>query len=469
MRPICRFLLSFLPLCLCASVVQISGAHPYPDSGYHRSINVLLLPDKVQVTYRLEVDAAVVFLDVPALAEPAELPRITKKKDFYGIFTRCYAPILADNLVGKLDGKPLTFRAIKQEHKEREDGHLLCEFTIESPWQPDANGRHAFTIWEGNFESKTGRIDLSLSGGNGVSLLEKTEPDASLKKRSFTELKPGEEGRLRQASAAFTRTAEPAAVPEPAAAPMIELPASEKSHGLLELLDSKHGFWMLMLLAALFGAAHAWTPGHGKTVAAAYLVGENGTIANALVLGLVTTLTHTGAVILLAALLPWLLPHLSLDQVQALLGVGGGLLIAGLGFWLLMRRLSGQADHFHIGGHHHYHDAAQPGSLPFRPGYWGVIVLGISGGIVPCTDAIILFLFATFSGKVALVLPLLLAFSAGLAAVLVLIGIGIVYAKGLASDLWGESSVLKALPLVSAILITGMGLWLCYSSLHPPA
>lgn len=469
-KPGYRFFLSVFSLCLCVTVVPIAGAHPYPDSGYHRNINVMLLPDKVLVTYRLEVDAAVVFLDVPALAEPAELPRITKKKDFYDLFTRCYAPILADNLVGKVDGKPLTFRAVKQEYKEREDGHLLCEFTLESPWQPASNGRHAFTVREGNFESKTGRIDLSLNGGNGLSLLETIEPDANLKKRPFTELKPGEEGQLRHASATFTRTADATAVPEPAATPTLELPTSDKSHGLLDLLDSPHGFWMLLLLAALFGAAHAWTPGHGKTVAAAYLVGENGTIANALLLGLVTTLTHTGAVILLALILPWLLPHLSLEQVQAVLGVGGGLLIAGLGFWLLMRRLTGQADHFHVGGHHHHqHDAEQPNSLPAGPGYWGVIVLGISGGIVPCTDAIILFLFATFSGKVALVLPLLLAFSAGLATVLVLIGVGIVYAKGFAAGRWGESPVFKALPLISAILITGMGLWLCYSSLHPPA
>src|SRR5439155_27187441 len=106
-----------------------------------------------------------------------------------------------------------------------------------------------------------------------------------------------------------------------------------------------------------FGAVHALTPGHGKTLVAAYLVGERGTVWHALLLGLVATLTHTGAVLLLAALLPLLFPQAVPAQVQGVLGFVGGLLIAGMGAWLLLRRLSGQADHFHLPGtgHHHLH------------------------------------------------------------------------------------------------------------------
>jgi len=63
--------------------------------------------------------------------------------------------------------------------------------------------------------------------------------------------------------------------------------------------------------------------------------------------------------------------------------------------------------------------------------------------------------------------PLLLAFSAGLAGVLVLIGILVVKAKGFAGSHWGESRFFRALPIISAALVTGIGLWLCYDSVRP--
>lgn len=88
-------------------------------------------------------------------------------------------------------------------------------------------------------------------------------------------------------------------------------------------------------------------------------------------------------------------------------------------------------------------------------------MLGISGGIVPCWDAIAMLLFAISAQRLWLALPLLLAFSAGLAAVLIAIGIAVVYVKDFGGSRWGQSKLFQALPLVSAILITMMGLWLC--------
>ena len=102
---------------------------------------------------------------------------------------------------------------------------------------------------------------------------------------------------------------------------------------------------------------------------------------------------------------------------------------------------------------------------------WRLIVLGVSGGIVPCWDAIAMLALAISAGKLWLALPLLLAFSAGLAGVLVAIGVGVVYARNFAGRRWGGTErlrpLLRALPLVSAAFITLMGLWLCYGSFHP--
>ena len=97
-----------------------------------------------------------------------------------------------------------------------------------------------------------------------------------------------------------------------------------------------------------------------------------------------------------------------------------------------------------------------------------LIVLGVSGGIVPCWDAIAMLGFAIAAQRLWLGVPLLLAFSAGLAGVLVAIGITVVYAHGLVGSRWGESTIWKALPICSALALIGMGLWLCRDSLPPP-
>lgn len=245
------------------------------------------------------------------------------------------------------------------------------------------------------------------------------------------------------------------------------------------LLDSREGLIVLLLLAALAGAAHALTPGHGKTLVAAYLVGQRGTYWHAVILGIVTTLTHTAAVLVLAGVFLFV----PVDQQRALTlqGLIGGFLIAGLGLWLLIRRLSGQADHFHVGGGHHHHGHEHTHNHddsgivvqnnPRKSGLGEVIALGMGGGILPCWDAVILLGFAISSGRASLGLPLLLAFSAGLASVLVVLGLVVVGAAHVARRAAPSSQRLEALvrplPILSAIFVTLMGLWLCYGALNP--
>ena len=220
-----------------------------------------------------------------------------------------------------------------------------------------------------------------------------------------------------------------------------------------------------MLLAFLFGAAHALTPGHGKTLVAAYLVGERGTVWHACFLGLVTTLTHTGVVILIAIILILLLPD-EMQQsfktwVQNGLGLVMGLIVACMGFWLLLQRLAGRADHVHLEGGHHHHGAAEaPTARSF--GWWGLVMLGVTGGIVPCWDAIVLLFYTVGTSRFWLVLPAVLVFSAGLAVVLVIIGILVVQVpRFVEARFGGDGEFLQALPMVSAIACdVDRGLWL---------
>ena len=106
-----------------------------------------------------------------------------------------------------------------------------------------------------------------------------------------------------------------------------------------------------------------------------------------------------------------------------------------------------------------------------QAGWGGLLVLGVSGGIVPCWDAILMLIYAIGKQKLRLALPLLLAFSAGLAAVLIAIGVAVVCGKNDAGKRWGGQErfqrLARALPLMSAAVVTAVGLWLCYQSVHP--
>lgn len=457
-------------------VLALAGslcAHPVPRNTHDRVLVVRFSRDTVVVDYRLEVDEfTVVYTDLPAISDKVSIEILKKPKQAYQAFVDHYGEILARGLFLTLDGQELYFRCTARSFQVLD--HLRCDFRFEARWRLEPERKHAVAFREGNYEYQVGMIRLGLAHDASVALENRVEPDEALKARPAIELKPGDEEKLRRAKAhvRLTGSAPSGETAAPAA-------AMAGKNSLARLLDEGYGLGMLLVLAIGFGAAHALTPGHGKTLVAAYLVGERGTVLHAVVLGLVTTVTHTGVVILIAFGLQVFFPQAVPAHVQTALGMAGGLLIAGMGAWLLLRRLSGGVDHVHLGStgyhhhHHHgnadhYHDAqghvhAVP-AVAGKVGWWGIMLLGMSGGIVPCWDAIALLCFTILTNQVWLGVPLLLAFSAGLAGVLVLIGVLVVYLRGFANSRLGEGRVVKSLPLVSAALVLLLGLWLCWES-----
>jgi ABC-type nickel/cobalt efflux system permease component RcnA len=239
-----------------------------------------------------------------------------------------------------------------------------------------------------------------------------------------------------------------------------------------------------LTVAASLGALHALEPGHGKTVVAAYLVGSRGTAGHALLLGLVVTASHTVGVYLLGAVTLYASRHVVPERLYPWLGAASGLLIAALGVSLLYRRLvtamprrghsSDEAhghseltpsdhedahargiEHDHGHGHHHHHVPDGPISLR------ALVALGVSGGIVPCPAALVVLLSAVAMGRIGLGFLLIVAFSVGLAAVLIAIGLVVVYARRLAARLGrrgGDGPLVRRwLPLTSAAVITASG------------
>ena len=466
-----------------------ASAHPVPRENHDRVIGVRLTGAGVVVDYRLDVDdTTAVYLDLPELLSRAEIAELTSERALYQAYMDRYAPILGANLIAAVDGgEPLAFECVQQRQRFRDENgqkldHLRFEFRFRAAWPAGLAGRHRLNFREGNYQLQEGLVALTLGTEPPVETLDKTEPDRSLHDKTTRQLRLGDDDRRRRVSATFVLPG--GAAPAPGVAEEAATGEAAGHSSLLSLLlDPGRGLWVLLALAAGLGAVHALTPGHGKTLVAAYLVGERGTVGHALFLGLVTTVTHTGGVIVLAFALLMLYPRTGPNgipaQVQTTLGLVGGLLIAGMGFWLLLRRLGGQADHVHLGGqghhHHHgpadhFHDADGPAHPLPAPGagVWGLVVLGISGGIIPCWDAIAMFGFAVTARRLWLALPLLLAFSAGLAGVLIATGILVVRFKGLAAARWENARLIRALPVVSAVLVTVLGLWLCYDSVHAP-
>ncbi|MFM8272902.1 MAG: hypothetical protein ACKODX_11290 [Gemmata sp.] len=257
---------------------------------------------------------------------------------------------------------------------------------------------------------------------------------------------------------------------------------------------------MLLLTAGIFGAFHAFAPGHGKSVAAAFLVGEQGTFRQAVLLGLSTTFAHTGSVILIAGVFYLRYREAVPQDAQHWLGFFGGLLVLFVGLWLFMRRLQGQVDHVHLFGgcadmcgNHAPAPQVPECRVPVRTteggaqvlaltlaharsplGWVRVVLLGVGAGAIPCVDAVLLLMLAVSAGKLALALPLLLAFSVGLSSVLILVGSAVVALHRAGRRVSGESGWLRLLPTVSAVLLMVMGLgmardaWKGFGAEQPP-
>jgi nickel/cobalt exporter len=246
------------------------------------------------------------------------------------------------------------------------------------------------------------------------------------------------------------------------------------------------------------GALHALEPGHGKTVVGAYLIGSKGRVSDAVVLGIVVTLTHSGSVILLGVLSTIAAAMFVPATVQKVLEVVSGLLVLGVGGWMLAVRIrqargnwrghdhrhehpdghvhegnpghSHDAPYSHEGAQKHSHSGHGHSHAPVvaarqRPTLGQLIALGISGGIVPCPAAFAVLLAAVSYGQFVKGLSLVIIFSIGMAAVLVAIGIMMVKAAGFAGRYVGESRWTRVVPVLSAALITLVGLGLTLKAL----
>lgn len=216
--------------------------------------------------------------------------------------------------------------------------------------------------------------------------------------------------------------------------------------------------------AFFLGAGHALSPGHGKAMVAAYLVGTSGRKRDAVILGLIVTFTHVSSVILLGIGVLYLSSHVLPATILPWLSVGSGMLVIFTGFILLIRKAMGKTHHHHehTSGHDHTKKNTQDKKQHSHhhghaAGIAGLLSMGIAGGMIPCPSALVVLLVSISLHKIVLGLAMIIMFSLGLASVLVTLGIAVVSITGFSSSVSRFKPVIEILPVISGGLIIFLG------------
>jgi nickel/cobalt exporter len=282
-----------------------------------------------------------------------------------------------------------------------------------------------------------------------------------------------------------------------------------RTRQLVDAISSPHmqpGVALLALLGALLlGAVHALSPGHGKTIVGAYLVGSRGTPRHAVFLGLTVTITHTIGVFVLGFATLYASRYVVPERLFPILSLISAVLVLVMGIILLVQR--GRAArqalskveparssrfqfvrsdaaavgarglifapaaqfvdatmHSHGGGPMHSH--LPPGAAGERISWRSLLALGVSGGLVPCPSAMVLLLAAVALNKTAYGMLLVVAFSIGLAITLTLVGLAFLYARNRFRGTAGGGRWARVLPVMSAGSILLIGIVLCVGALR---
>ena len=245
-----------------------------------------------------------------------------------------------------------------------------------------------------------------------------------------------------------------------------------------------------LLVAAAVGAVHALSPGHGKTLMAAYLVGTRGTVRHAAALGLTVTISHTIGVLALGAVILFAGALIPSERLFPILALASGLFVTALGLVLLSQRLRERRarltahevhDHEHEPGHAHAHGHEggasdeenlagwhshglvrhthlPPGDDPLR--WRNIVALGLVGGLVPSASAILILVGSIAAGRPAYGMVLTVAFGVGMAAVLVGVGVLLVRMRGVV-ERWPRADRLgplfARLPILTALVFVVAG------------
>ena len=467
----------FSGLCILLALLWVGqpvAAHPmgnFSISHYTR-----LTAQRGWITLRYVLD----FAEIPTVTEREAMgaqgntPVSEQKIQAY---LRSKAAALRDGLTMTVDGRtvPLVGTPAALQFRPGAGGLDTMRVSLDLTAPMPADGAaHQITYQDGNYAERTGWKEIVAIGSAGMRLTGSSAPDTDVSKELTVYPANPTLAPPQQTEATFT------AVPGVGGAAYSAVPAQRPTQPqganthtpqdaftqAIARKDLTPGIMLAgLLIAFVFGSLHALSPGHGKTMVAAYLVGSRGTVKHAIALGVIVTVTHTLGVFALGFITLFASKYVVPEKLYPILSVVSGLAVFGVGVWLLTSRLRGPDGHSHGHSHdhvegpdeihlhlsdeehaqahaqgrdhthdhddnhghshgfgHHHHHHIPEGPITAK----SLLALGISGGIVPCPSALVVLLSAVALHRIVYGMVLITAFSVGLASVLIVIGMMVV-------------------------------------------
>jgi nickel/cobalt exporter len=406
----------------------VASAHPLGNFTINRFSRVEVSGHRLYVRYVLDM---------------AEIPTFQAGR----IDARAYARRIARNAQLEVDGKAGTLVPLGTALAHPRGAAGLRTTRLEVILAgPRLNGQASISYRDNNYNDRIGWKEIVIGTTDSTSdelraypknLLQSPLDITSVK----TQLAP---------------TSGPDVPPALSSGKTLEAPDRVADAGFSSLIG-RHHLSALVILASLaaaffWGMAHALSPGHGKTIVAAYLVGQRGTPWHAAALGAIVTATHTIGVFALGLVTLALSAFIVPEQLYPWLNLVSGVLIVAIGATVFRSRLRHRShahDHDHHHHHHHEHEAPSRRSL---------VAVGITGGLLPCPSALVVLLAAISLHRVAFGMLLIVAFSAGLALSITGIGLVAVFAKQIFKRASFEGRLVRLLPAASALVILAAGL-----------
>jgi ABC-type nickel/cobalt efflux system permease component RcnA len=496
---------------LLAATVETAAAHPMGNFSISHYAAIRVNAHDIEIKYLIDM------AEIPTFQELQGGLTANPKDPALAAYLIAKSAAFGDGLQLAANGRPLTLRTVSESILFPPGAGNLPTMKVSIVYRVSIAGlpnpgKVELIYRDTNFPLRAGWKEIVATAGAGVQIVKST---AATKDRSAalanypTDLLTGPPQDI-EARIVFSRTTPG---PQVNAASMakatptlsayrdghlstssapLHLEANRQAtprNAFTELVNTRRmGFGILLMAAAIaagLGALHALEPGHGKTIVAAYLVGSRGTARHAVLLGTIVTVSHTAGVYALGAVTLYAQQYVLPEQLYPYLGVLSGILIAGMGSYLFLQRfLGGSLGHAHNHGpgeHHHSHGGLwhshggasrhshspseiatistapmdRKARLPMRQ----LLILGITGGMVPCPAALVVLLSAFSLHRPGFGLFLIVAFSMGLAAVLIVMGLIAIYARRMMSRLPAEGPLIQRwLPLASAVMITVLGL-----------
>jgi nickel/cobalt exporter len=427
---------ALIALVVALGTPSAASAHPLGNFTVNRYGEVSLSGDAIYVRYVLDL---------------AEIPTFQEGDK---VRAAGFSAEAARGLILWLDGRRAVLVPLEHKLTDRPGAGGLKTLRFEAIYSArlfGLEGTRELVFQDTNFPGRVGWREIVVRAERGARLESSSVAQRSVsgRLRSYPDDLLRSPLDVRSASAAFRPGS------SPGIAPVIDARAvPEREGGRFESLiaadELSAGFvFVALLIAAFWGAAHALTPGHGKAIVAGYLVGSRGRPRDAVLLGLIVTLTHTAGVFALGAVTLLLSQFVVPERLYPWLTVASGMLVVVVGASVLAARVR-HAHHHH--DHHHHHDRGY--------GARNLLGVGVAAGLLPCPSALVVLLSAIALHRIGLGLALILAFSLGLAATITAIGLVAVLARRAFSRISLDGRLVRALPAVSAlaILVVGLGI-----------